>query len=186
MGVVLGLVAGGKVSNLAHARLRGEWLLFIALVLQALLPTVRSAGVARDVVYSVWLGSFFVLLAVCLANCRHPGLSIAGVGMLLNTVVIALNGGMPVAAEALTVVKGTFASGLSSTDFAHVVLTAATRAAALADVMPVPGPTWLRSIASAGDLMLCCGVATYVAYAMRTLPVVARSSDAGLSVSVAK
>jgi hypothetical protein len=186
MGVVLGLTSGGRVSNLSHAKLRGERLLLTAVVLQLLLPTVRSVGVARGVVYGVWLGSLFVLVAVCFANGQRPGLWVAGVGVLLNACVIALNGGMPVSAVALAVVTGASTSVAPSADFAHELLTAATHAAALADVVPIPGPAWLRSIASAGDLMLCCGVAAYLACAMRTPPAVPGYSDAGLRARVAK
>lgn len=165
-GAGLGLASGGQFRNLAHARLRGEWWLLAALVLQGALPSVHAVGIAGQIVFVGWVGTFLVLLAVCLANYTSPGLIVAGAGVLLNTVVIAMNGGMPVSASSVTAVTGIAAPAISPSDFAHVLLGAATGAAALADVLPLPGPAWLRSVASAGDLMLTCGAATFLARSM--------------------
>jgi len=54
---------------------------------------------------------------------------------------------------------------IAATDFVHVAASAATRLPWLADVIPVTGPSWLRSVASPGDLMLFAGIVAFLAVA---------------------
>lgn len=79
---------------------------------------------------------------------------IAGIGILMNFTVIAVNGGMPVLIESVALAGG-------STDIAlgakHVVLDAATRLPFLGDIIPLP-----RSVISLGDVFIAIGIGVYL------------------------
>src|SRR5207244_11257664 len=63
----------------------------------------HSAGLGVALV----IASYALLLAFVAGNVRRPGLSVMGLGLLLNGVVIAANGGMPVSAAAVREGSGT-------------------------------------------------------------------------------
>lgn len=166
LGLCLRLVLGRSLMQLGELRLSGEGPLMILLCVQAALPAVQLTGALAHAAFWVWLGTFPLLVGVAWANRRQPGMVVLGTGLALNAVVIALNGGMPVSEQAvLAVGSATVAQNIPAGDFVHVVVTATTRAVWLADVIPVPGPTWLRSIASAGDCLLFVGVVVWLAMA---------------------
>jgi hypothetical protein len=169
LGVALGLAAGGKLYGLGQLRLRGEFALVAVLLLQGMLPLVSAGGATRQVLYWAWALTFPVMAGVCMANCRVPGVALAGVGLAMNAAVILLNSGMPVLPEAVAAAGGAM-TALKSTDFAHNVATAATRMLGLADIIPIPGPIGIRGVASAGDMLLAGGVATAIAAAMLKAP----------------
>lgn len=159
LGLLLRVAAGRRLSGLGLVRLRGETALLALLVAQALLPLVRLSGTAARVGFPVWLATFPLLVGVAWVNRRHRGMFVLGLGLALNFLVIALNGGMPVFAEAVTAVSSARGAGaIPAGDFVHILGTAATRLPWLADVIPLPGPSWLRSVPSAGDLLLYVGV----------------------------
>jgi hypothetical protein len=162
LGVALGLAAGGKLDGLKQLRLRGEFVLVAVLLLQGMLPLVSAGGATRQMLYWAWALTFPVMAGVCVANYRVPGIALAGVGLAMNAAVILLNSGMPVLPEAISAAGGVV-SALKTTDFAHNVATAATRMRGFADILPIPGPPGIRGVASAGDVLLACGVATAIA-----------------------
>ena len=101
-GLVVGLLAGGRIERLADLRIRWAWLAIAGLAAQVVLflPTVGDTlGVVAPLVYA---GSSAAILAVILANLRVPGLALVAAGAACNVAAILANGGyMPVSAEAL-------------------------------------------------------------------------------------
>lgn len=164
-GVVLGLAAGGRIAALSALRLRGESVLVLLLIAQAALPALSASGLGRQAAYVVWVMTFPVLIALCLVNFRVRGALLMAAGLVLNAAVILLNSGMPVSPEAVAAAGGAGVV-LAKGDFAHVVQGVGTRAAWLADVLPIAGPRGVRGVASVGDLVMGCGVAAMIAAAM--------------------
>jgi hypothetical protein len=166
LGALLGLSAGGRLSGLIHLRLQWDYVLVVLLIVQGMLPALSASGISGDVLYLLWAVTFPVMALVCLLNLRVPGMAVAGAGLLLNAAVVLLNHGMPVLPAAVVAAGGT-AEMLRNSDFAHNAASAATNLPFLADVLPIPGPAGVRGVASAGDLLLTCGVAGAVAWASR-------------------
>jgi hypothetical protein len=166
LGGLLGLAAGGRVAGLANLRLRGESVLIGLLVLQGALPLLSSGGLDKRVLYWAWAATFPAMAVVCLLNAKTPGMAVASAGLALNAAVVLLNHGMPVSPAAVVVAGGTVEM-LRNADFAHNAVSAVTRLTFIADVLPIPGPTGVRGVASAGDLLLACGVAGTVGWALR-------------------
>jgi hypothetical protein len=168
LGGLLGLAAGGRLKGLSELRLRGESVLVALLMMQGLLPLLSATGIANEVLYSAWAATFPAMAVVCLLNVKTPGMAVAGAGLVLNAAVVLLNHGMPVLPAAVVAAGGTV-DMLASPDLAHNAVIAATRLPFLADVLPMPGPAGIRGVASAGDLLLACGVGGAVSWAVREM-----------------
>lgn len=185
LGLVLGLLAGGKLRNLAEIRLRWAWLLVVAVILR--FATEAALGAHIEIVETLRLpllaGAFAILLVALWVNRTYPGLSLAFLGVLSNTLVILANGGfMPIWSPALT------AAGLSEADVTrsfHVVVDAAApdfigRLLILGDVIPAP-ITFIRNVYSLGDLFLALGLAFFLfAGVVRVPTAIEEQQDADL------
>ena len=99
IGLALGVAAGGNILNLASVRMRLLQLLFLGLLVRYATQYAIEAGIAEADTYRLLLfgGGFLLLLIGLWVNREQPGLPLAFVGILLNAVVIVVNGGyMPV------------------------------------------------------------------------------------------
>jgi hypothetical protein len=162
----LGVVAGGDVRRLAALQIKGEAVLLCAMAFQVALPLLRLHGLYARLAYAVWFATFPVIALVCAVNRRVPGMLTAATGLAMNGAAIGLNGGMPVSEVAARAAAPGIPFVMRTGDFAHVVLGEFTRLPILADVLPMPGPVGMRSVASVGDVVLTCGVAAVVLSAM--------------------
>jgi hypothetical protein len=150
---------GKSLGDLAKMRLRGETVLLILLVSQVSAPLVSLSGAAGRVAFWIWLATFPALIAVTFLNRDQPGMILVAAGLGLNLAVILANLGMPVADSAVAVVRPGLAHAvIPPSDFVHVRLSSATVLPWLADIVPLPGPSGLRSIVSPGDLLLFAGI----------------------------
>ncbi len=140
------------------------------LVVQATLPLLQLTGTPARFAYYGWLATFPCMLFVAWLNRREPGMLILGIGLLLNLIVVAWNGGMPVFGDAVRIVNASPLPAIPAGDFVHVLGTAAAHLPWLADIIPLPGPNWLRVVASPGDLMLFAGIVAFVGMAGKSLP----------------
>ena len=168
LGLVLGLVAGGSISNLAAVRLRWIGILFLAVLVR--FGTEAAIGAGVDVVQALRLPlfaiSFGLLLAGLWANRSNPGLSLAFVGILLNTIAVLANGGyMPVWRPALIQAGFDPNTVLSSfhtfLPFDRLDAAFLLRAGPLGDILPIPLP-YIRNVASIGDLFLAAGLGFFL------------------------
>ena len=166
LGLLLGLRAGGRLDNLANIQLRWPLLLVAAVLVRFGTEGLLNLHVeAVEQLRAPLLALGFGLLLIALwVNRYYPGLSVAFVGILLNGVVIVVNGGfMPVWATSLE------AAGLTSADVTnalHQVVAGEPadfflRALILGDIIPIPIPV-IQNVASLGDLFLTAGLAFFL------------------------
>ena len=166
LGLLLGLLAGGQLRNLANIQLRWTWLLVAAVVVRFGTEALLGAHVAiiQDLRVPLLAGGFGILLVALWINRGYPGLSLAFLGILANAVVIIINGGyMPIWGTSLA------AAGFAPEDVTsalHIVVQGdvaefLTRALILGDVIPVPVPV-IRNVASLGDLFLSLGLSFFL------------------------
>ena len=163
--IVVGWSRGGRLANLTEIRVRIWSLLIIGFGLQAaalFLPSDR-----HSLAVAMILASYLTLLLFVWLNRDMAGMWIAGIGILMNFTVIALNAGMPVMIEAIEVAGG---AGIPDLSARHVVMSDATRLPFLGDVIPLPA-----SVISIGDVFLAIGIGVFVEDRMRTpIPLFAR------------
>jgi MFS family permease len=167
LGLVMGLLAGGTLGNLATIRLRNTWLLLVAVVLRYGTEVLLSADVALvDALRLPLLSAAFAFLLVALwRNRTYPGLSLAFVGILSNATVIVVNGGYMPIWEPSLLVAGFDPAQFPST--IHTILPSTLDASFLlhlgpfADVIPIPLP-FIQNVASVGDAFLAAGLAFFL------------------------
>lgn len=158
LAIVISLIEGGRISRLGWLDLRAFWLVPIAWIIQIFVywAAVKSIGLGP-----VWVGpvldtaSYFLLLIFTLYNWYLPGMRILALGILLNTLVIALNGGvMPVdplylpEASRLALLEGQGTHGL---------MTSATHLSFLADRIYIAVAGFDKQLMSLGDIFIDFG-----------------------------
>jgi hypothetical protein len=154
VGVIVGLARPLAGTHAYRPRVEQIGLLAVGAVLNAL--SVLLDGTASLVALVL---SLAVLIAVAVANRHITGVAVVGVGLLLNLMAVALNGGMPVRASAL-VAAGIVTEGETITveDPRHLE-TADDPVPVLGDVLPVP---LTNEVLSFGDLIIVIGAADAV------------------------
>lgn len=165
--IAVGLVAGGRLTALEHVHLRWWALAPIGLAMQlAPLPRVETST-ARALSTLVLVASFPILLAFVARNHHIAAFLLVFIGLSLNFVVIAANGGMPVSLAAVRAAGG--APDLSNLtaegDAKHHAMTEEDVLTPLADVIAIGSP--LREVLSIGDVLVYAGLAWFVIAAMR-------------------
>ena len=175
LGLILGVIAGGALSNLAYIRLHRMGLLFAAVFIRFGTETLLNAGFPPVELLRLPLlaGSFALLLVALWPNRNYPGISLAFIGILANAAVIVVNGGyMPIWEPALRL------AGLEPADVTsalHYVLPPALDANFLlhlgpfGDVIPIPLPI-IQNVASIGDAFLTLGLAFFLFAAVVRVP----------------
>ncbi|MGH2807124.1 MAG: DUF5317 domain-containing protein [Actinomycetota bacterium] len=150
---IVALVRGGTFHELARTNFRWSPLLLAALVAQLVFdywdPEWLSEGGGLAVIL-ITNAAVAVFLA---RNWNLPGMGLAAAGMVLNVVVIAANGAMPVSLRAAEL------AGLQGPPrepgLKHEILTDDTVLPFLADVIPLPV---LERLISIGDVVLAAGI----------------------------
>ncbi len=165
-GLTLGLLGGGSINNLANVRLRWVWVLLLAVILRfgTEYLLIRGNEIVEALRLPLFVAAFGMLLAALWVNRSQPGLRIAFVGILLNTIAILANGGyMPIWLPSL------LAAGFQPSDVTpfHVLLPAGLtldffrHAGPIADILPIPLPL-IQNVASIGDVFLTAGLAFFL------------------------
>ncbi|MFP3916083.1 MAG: DUF5317 domain-containing protein [Actinomycetota bacterium] len=168
LALTIAVLRGGRLSNLGDIHLRLWWLLPLAFFLQIATAWIpRSARWSDSLGLAMILSSFVLLLCLVILNRERTGMWLAGVGVLMNFSVIALNGGMPVLEGAWEVAAGFTGESMSvATSYKHVVLDAQTRLSFLADVIPLRLANQ-GNVVSLGDVFLAVGLARFLESELR-------------------
>ena len=163
--VGIGYLLGGRLRN--FERLAVHWwpLAFVGLILQSftiasfwgLSPRVTGAGAL--------LLSYVLLLAFITVNRWIPGAQLMAIGLLLNLLVVGLNGGMPVTGSAIEAAGGSVAILEDGGSVKHHLATEDDLLTFLGDAIPIPPPAKL--VLSIGDVLLYTGMAWFVIQVMR-------------------
>lgn len=169
--VIAGLVAGLARAWIGKRPYRVVSLRFPGLVLFAFAPQLISFYLPRvgarlpdEWAPVVLVSSQLLLLLFVWLNRRQPGFWVLGLGLLLNFIVIVLNGGlMPISPETVrkiypNVSESQWQVGRRLGNGKDIVLTAAgTRLEFLADRFVLPGWFSYPVAFSAGDVLIALG-----------------------------
>ncbi|WP_433160869.1 DUF5317 domain-containing protein [Kribbella sp. CA-247076] len=138
---------GGRFTRLADNSLTGVHWLAAAAIGQFLGSLVGGTA------YPVGLIGSAVCIAVFLRqNLRHPGVGLLALGFFCNALVVALNGAMPVSADALA--RAGVDTFMNSPR--HELADASTTLPWLGDVVPVALPGIGQAV-SPGDVLIAAG-----------------------------
>ena len=163
VGIVLGLLLavglGGHPARLLHLTFRHGWTVGVALGTQVLLFTRLGASLPDGAARALHLLTYALLVAFVWRNRSIRALLPLGLGMLLNAVAIAANGGrMPISRDAA------LSAALIPGDHANVALSAH-RLAFLGDVFALPHRLPLATVISPGDVLIVLGTVALIAMA---------------------
>jgi MFS family permease len=171
LGLVLGLLAGGSIENLASVKLRLVQAIFIGLFLRyaTQFALELGSGPADTLRLPLFTAGFLFLLAGLWVNRDQPGLVLAFVGILLNAVAMITNGGyMPVwqpsiiaAGLPINEVGSAFHKIVGDVSASGITGSFLAQAGPLGDIIPIPVPG-LRNVASIGDVFLAAGLAFFL------------------------
>lgn len=160
IGIAIGLLTGGRLQHLGDRTFHAVPLLVAGVGLQLV------SGLLTDVNVALVLLSYVALLAFCAMNLRLVGMGVVLVGLAMNSLVIAVNGGMPVRRSAVVA-----ADIASYADLPEITLKGKRhfededdRLMFLADIVPVP---LLHEVLSFGDLVMSVGVADAIVHLLR-------------------
>src|SRR5437588_10070295 len=169
VGLVLGLLSGGRPRFPADKQIRGWPLLLAGLVLQAAVSRIPDGW---DM--AALIASYAVLLLFGVANLRLLGMPLVLVGLALNAFTITLNGGMSVRPSAVLAARAAPADKLAHLHIVgkHHLARPSDRLTILSDVIPVRP---LHEVLSFGDIIMSVGVADVLANLLRP----AREAPAG-------
>ena len=164
VGLVAGFLARGTLRNFERVDIHWWGVAAAGLVLQVL-PLHRWFD-DDVVVVGALLASYVLLIAFVWVNRRLPAAPLMLAGLVLNVVVIAANGGMPVSADAIRT-TGSEAHELPGLidDGKHHLMTPSDVLTPLADVIGLPPP--LATVLSVGDVLLYTGVVAFTVLIMR-------------------
>jgi DHA3 family macrolide efflux protein-like MFS transporter len=167
LGLIVGLLLGGRLDNLVDIRLRWAPAIVLAVIIRFATELSIREGVAfadqlRLPLYALSFGLLFTALWL---NRDQPGLLVAATGVLANGVAIVANGGwMPVWQPALEL------AGFGPEDLVasfhtllpdQIGLPFLLRAGPFGDLIPIPFPP-VENVASVGDIFLSVGIGWFV------------------------
>lgn len=165
--IALAMLRGGRLLHLAEIHLRWWPLLLVGFAMQAATVFLPSdAAWSFRVGVSLILLSYLPLLAVVLVNRSRTGMWLTGLGIVMNFIVILVNGGMPVLSEAAQVAGGFDADIAILDDHKHVLLDETSRLAFLADVIPLRA-FGIGQVLSIGDVFLAVGLGAFLESELR-------------------
>lgn len=166
--LLAGIIFGGKLLRLADVRIKGlAWIIASFVVKFAL---VFLSGRVKPQFVITFIGALVVyglLLYGMALNLRLPGFSVLFAGIILNFIVIILNGGrMPVDTSLLDPV--TYGAQISSLNVSliHKPLLAGDKARFLADVFAYRFFSKIPTTFSIGDILMSVGITWFILHVM--------------------
>lgn len=163
IGLVAGLLLGGRIAGLSELSFRWAWVMVAGLFVQVVLFSDQVTSWIGSAGPPIYVASTAVVFLAVLANRATPGMPIVALGAASNFAAIAANGGfMPADLGALQVL-GRF----ESTAYSNSAVLPNPALAPLTDIFALP--TWLpfANVFSIGDVLIGVGVAVVIAVAMR-------------------
>ncbi len=167
--LIIGFLRRGTLKGIADIHLKFGWMFPILLVVQFLIYSFQEqyellghiSGYLFMIIYIV--GLLFLFL-----NRHYQGVWIIFIGVLLNFIVMLLNGGrMPVSLEASIILDPMYAEALKNGMYAkHTILTDHTTFGFLGDIIPITSPYPRDQVISIGDVVMNIGIFVFIQYLM--------------------
>ncbi len=162
IGIVAGVLLGGRLDRLADLRLRWAPLAMLGLLVQVVLFADPVSAAVGDAAPALYVASTAAVLAAVLRDTRVPGMAIIALGAASNLAAIVANGGyMPADPVALASVVEL------SPGYSNSVVVADPALRPLTDLYALPPAFPLANVFSLGDVLIGIGIALVIVFAMR-------------------
>jgi hypothetical protein len=163
IGLVAGLLAGGRISAIGEIRFRWAPLVIAGFLAQVLLFSDAVAERVGDLGPALYVGSTLMVVVAVLRNVAIPGIPLVALGAISNLAAIVANGGYMPASPAAMAALGKDAP----TIYSNSAVVTQPALAALTDVFALPSWLPFNNIFSVGDVVLAVGVVIVIWAAMR-------------------
>ncbi|QDY85242.1 hypothetical protein FQU75_18850 [Paenibacillus polymyxa] len=169
LGLIVGLFRGGWRQGLirfSHIRLKAGWMFPLLLAIQFIIFYAQEkwAWLAAMNGY-LFMGIYMVGLIFLWLNRHHKGFKLILIGVLMNFIVMAVNGGrMPVSLSASEVLGPYYTDMLKSGSVIskHYMMDASTRLSLLGDIIPLSKPYPRTQVISIGDVVMNFGMFLFI------------------------
>ncbi len=162
VGIVAGLLLGGKLDRLADLRLRWAPLAVLGLLIQVALFTDSVSAAVGDLAPAIYVASTAAVLVAVLRDVRVPGMAVIALGAASNLAAIVANEGyMPADPAALASVVEL------SPGYSNSVIVADPALRPLTDLYALPPAFPFANVFSVGDVLIGIGIALVIVFAMR-------------------
>lgn len=164
IGLLVGLLGGGRLERLGNVAVRWWPLAIAGLVVQLVLFSPLGDGFPPAVPPLLYIVSTAAVFAVVIRNVRLPGLPLIALGAGLNLAATVANGGyMPADPNALVAAGRASETGNSnSIVIPHPVL------GPLTDIFAIPAGVPLANVFSIGDVLIGIGLVVALVAFMRS------------------
>jgi Family of unknown function (DUF5317) len=163
--IIIGFIRGGSFKKFADIRFKMGWVFPVLLLLQLVIFYFQNkVGWVGQVSNLSFMFIYVVGLTFLWVNRHHPHFIAIFVGVLLNFIVMAINGGrMPVSMEAAAVIDPHYLEATKNALYAkHALVTESTKLALLGDIIPLSAPYPREQVISIGDIVMNIGVFLFI------------------------
>jgi signal transduction histidine kinase len=167
LSLFLAFIRGGQLNRLKNVDLRLPYLAIISFILDFL--PYHLNHIPSWVLFIIFIVKYTLLLIFIFFNSKYKHIKIIGMGILMNFLVILLNGGaMPVSRRALEIPSlakqvEMIQSGVLSN---YTLMTDKTPLWILADIIYIPWPK--EQFISIGDITIMLGIFLFIQDIMLT------------------
>ncbi len=169
LSLLIGFFRGGNLKGISDLNLKFGWVFPILLGIQLIIYFTQNSFTWIAGLSSV---SFMLVYVVGLyflwVNRTYEGFGILFFGVLLNFIVMLVNGGrMPVSAEAATILDPHYIEALKNGLYAkHTILDSSTKLGFLGDIIALQPPYPRTQVISIGDIIMNIGAFIFLQHLM--------------------
>ncbi|MFK3960629.1 DUF5317 domain-containing protein [Guptibacillus hwajinpoensis] len=166
LSILVGYLRKGSLKGFAYLSFKAGWIFPLLLLIEIGIFSFQSSY--------AWLGTlsaplFMViyivgLIFLWLNRKMNIGIMLLFIGVLLNFIVMAINGGrMPVSLEAANILDPAYAEAIKNGPYGkHAVLTDSTAFGFLGDIIPITDPYPKDQVISIGDIIMNTGIFIFI------------------------
>ena len=163
IGLLLGLLLGGRPAGLAALHVRFGPVMVAGLLVQVVLFSEAVTEVVGELGPPIYVASTLVVIGAVLLNLRIPGMALVALGAISNITAIVANGGyMPADAGAMAVLGRS-----EPTTYSNSTILAEPALKPLTDIFVLPPWVPFTNVFSIGDVLIAVGVVVVIVVAMR-------------------
>lgn len=166
LGIIIGLVRNGSLRNISITKIRGWFLILLALVLQVITFIFPNISIVQSYEKQFYIVTAVLIILTLIINLDKKGIWIILIGALLNYVVVFINGfKMPVYFEGLKLAGlDHMVEGIKNGEIINYMsldkVTNWTKHFGKYIVIPKPYP--MAKVISIGDIIMSLGIVLFI------------------------
>jgi hypothetical protein len=169
LSLLVGFFRGGSLKGIAYMKIKGGWLFPLLLGIEICIFLLQNkVSFIASLSNSLFMLVYIVALVFLWINRHNQGFLLIFIGVLLNFIVMALNGGrMPVSVEAARFLGREYIELLQTGLYAkHMAINESTLLPFLGDIISLSAPYPREQVISIGDVVMNVGAFIFIQHLM--------------------